>query len=149
MKSKLDPTSMNTVYNKRSSKGTNRGSEIEDNERFLKWLTQVQSSIMDNHLHTIIIAVWFCNICLFWSFSVYKERVPRGIAERRAYQKLKTIDGRLISMLETWQRVYSTIINETAVKKQIIHTFYEISPLNQAYSVSGIMREEVVQHDRY
>ena len=123
MKSKLDPTSMNTVYNKRSSKGTNRGSEIEDNERFVKWLTQVQSNIMDNHLHTIIIAVWFCNICLFWSFSVYKERVPRGIAERRAYQKLKTIDGRLISMLETWQRVYSTIINETAVKKRIINTF--------------------------
>ena len=36
MKSKLDPTSMNTVYNKRSSKGTNRGSEIEDNEHFVK-----------------------------------------------------------------------------------------------------------------
>ena len=77
------------------------------------------------------------------------KRVPRVIAERRAYQKLNTIDGRRISMLETWQRVYSTIINETAVKKQIINTFYEISPLNQAYSASGIMREEVVQHDRY
>ena len=77
------------------------------------------------------------------------KRVPRGIAERRANQKLNTIDGRLFSMLETWQRVYSTIMKQTAVKKQIINTFYEISPQNQAYSVSGIMREEVVQHDRY
>ena len=56
------------------------------------------------------------------------KRVLRGIAERRANQKLNTIDGRLFSMLETLQRVYSTIMKQTAVKKQTINTFYEISP---------------------
>ena len=56
------------------------------------------------------------------------KRVLRGIAERRANQKLNTIDGRLFFMLETLQRVYSTIMKQTAVKKQIINTFYEISP---------------------
>ena len=56
------------------------------------------------------------------------KRVSRGIAEWRANQKLNTADGRLFSALETWQRVYNTIMKQTAVKKQIINTFYEISP---------------------
>ena len=60
-------------------------------------------------------------------FCLY-EKGTESYCRTEGYQKLNTIDGRLISMLETWQRVYSTIINETAVKKQIINTFYEISP---------------------